>query len=80
MQNTTLSVGKKAPHDPKRLLLRGINPTTNLEMVQLYVENVTNVDSDEYSVIRSVKGDLALITFQNPQGLCVCTMCVLCVY
>ncbi|XP_048849154.1 protein mono-ADP-ribosyltransferase PARP10 isoform X2 [Brienomyrus brachyistius] len=67
VQNNTLFVGKKAPHDPKRLLLRGIKPCTSLEMVQLYVENMTDVDSNEYTVIRSPKGDLALITFQNPQ-------------
>ncbi|KAL4629917.1 poly ADP-ribose polymerase 10 isoform X1 [Arapaima gigas] len=66
VQNAKLLVRKKAPKDPRKLLFRGVNPLTSLELLQLYVENVTGADSQDYNIYLSRGRDLALVHFHEP--------------
>ncbi|XP_036371630.1 protein mono-ADP-ribosyltransferase PARP10 [Megalops cyprinoides] len=66
LQSVTLTVRKPAPKDPGKLLLRGINPQTSLELVELYVESVTGIETGDYTLYRSSGKDLVLIHFHTP--------------
>ncbi|KPP70001.1 hypothetical protein Z043_111206 [Scleropages formosus] len=66
VQNAKLLVRRKAPKDSSKLLLRGINPRTSLELIELYVENVTGVDCENYHIYLSLGSDLALVHFREP--------------
>ncbi|XP_018582601.2 protein mono-ADP-ribosyltransferase PARP10 isoform X1 [Scleropages formosus] len=66
VQNAKLLVRRKAPKDSSKLLLRGINPRTSLELIELYVENVTGVDCENYHIYLSLGSDLALVHFHEP--------------
>uniref|UniRef100_W5MPP2 Poly [ADP-ribose] polymerase n=1 Tax=Lepisosteus oculatus TaxID=7918 RepID=W5MPP2_LEPOC len=66
LQNATLTVRKPAPKDRGKLLLRGINPQISMEVLELYVENVTGVGSEDYTIYLSPERDIALIQFQRP--------------
>ncbi|XP_051992438.1 protein mono-ADP-ribosyltransferase PARP10-like isoform X2 [Xyrauchen texanus] len=62
LQETRLTVRKKTPKDPGHLLLRGLNPNTSLELVELYVENLTGMESDvDFTLYLSPSKDLVLI-------------------
>uniref|UniRef100_A0A3Q0RAZ5 RRM domain-containing protein n=1 Tax=Amphilophus citrinellus TaxID=61819 RepID=A0A3Q0RAZ5_AMPCI len=64
LHNVELSVRKPASKDPCRLLLRGINPNTNIEMIELYVENMTA--QDDFTLCPSPGRDLILIHLSEP--------------
>ncbi|XP_066571950.1 protein mono-ADP-ribosyltransferase PARP10 [Amia ocellicauda] len=66
LQNAKLTVRRPAPKDPGKLLLRRINPHTSMEILELYVENVTGMDSEDYTIYPGPAGDLALIQFHQP--------------
>ncbi|XP_074543233.1 protein mono-ADP-ribosyltransferase PARP10 isoform X2 [Halichoeres trimaculatus] len=61
LHNAELSVRKPATKDPRRLLLRGVNPNTNVEMIELYVENIIGLNPPDYSLHPSPGRDLILI-------------------
>lgn len=61
LHNAELSVRKPASKDPRKLLLRGINPNTNTEMIELYVENTMGLE--DYNLYPSPGSDLILIQF-----------------
>uniref|UniRef100_A0A3Q3LXA6 RRM domain-containing protein n=1 Tax=Labrus bergylta TaxID=56723 RepID=A0A3Q3LXA6_9LABR len=64
LHNAELCVRKPATKDPCRLLLRGINPKTSVEMIELFVENMMNLD--DYSLHPSPGRDLILIHLSQP--------------
>lgn len=67
LNKTKLTVRKKPPKDPGKLLLKGLNPNTALESVELYVENITSMDVDrDFTLYRSPDKDLVLIHLHNP--------------
>lgn len=66
LHNVELSVRKPATKDPCRLLLRGINPTTNIEMIELYVENMMGLYTPDYTLQPSPERDLILIHLSQP--------------
>ncbi|KAJ8403065.1 hypothetical protein AAFF_G00359810 [Aldrovandia affinis] len=66
LQDASLKVRKQAPKDPGKLLLRGINPHTHLELVELYVENTTGMATGDYTLYPSQGKDLVLIHFHRP--------------
>uniref|UniRef100_A0A4W5P0A0 Poly(ADP-ribose) polymerase family member 10 n=1 Tax=Hucho hucho TaxID=62062 RepID=A0A4W5P0A0_9TELE len=65
LSNAELTVRKPACKDPQRLLLRGFNPTTSQELVELYVENMMGMDMDEYTLYPSPSRDLVLVHFHQ---------------
>ncbi|XP_071769464.1 protein mono-ADP-ribosyltransferase PARP10 [Centroberyx gerrardi] len=66
LHNAELTVRKPASKDHCRLLLRGINPNTEIELIELYVENNMGLDQDDYTLHPSPRGDLILIHFHQP--------------
>lgn len=66
LHNVELSVRKPASKDRCRLLLRGLNPNTSTEMVELYVENTMGLDDSDYTLIPSPGGDFILVQLQQP--------------
>ncbi|KAG9355470.1 hypothetical protein JZ751_000308 [Albula glossodonta] len=66
LQGSSLTVRRQAPKDPGKLLLRGINPNTSLELVELYVENVTGMGSEDYILYPSRGKGLVLVQFHRP--------------
>lgn len=66
LHNVEMSVRRRAAKDPRRLLLRGINPSTSSEMLELYVENVFGLNDTDYSLYRSAGNDLLLIELRQP--------------
>ncbi|NP_001134085.1 Poly polymerase 10 [Salmo salar] len=65
LHNAELTVRKPACKDPWRLLLRGVNPTTSQELVELYVENMMGMDIDDYTLYPSPGRDLVLVHFHQ---------------
>lgn len=66
VHNVELSVRKPASKDPCRFLLKGINPSTSIEMIELYVENLLNLNVPEYTLLRSPDNKLVLIQLSQP--------------
>uniref|UniRef100_A0A6P8QTN9 Poly [ADP-ribose] polymerase n=1 Tax=Geotrypetes seraphini TaxID=260995 RepID=A0A6P8QTN9_GEOSA len=66
LQNVQLQVRRAAPSDPRRVLLKGLNPRTSPELLEMYIENMTKRKSGEFEIIRSFAGDQALIQLQEP--------------
>ncbi|XP_021323967.1 protein mono-ADP-ribosyltransferase PARP10 [Danio rerio] len=62
LHNTTLTLRRKPPKDPGKLLLRGLNPDTPMDYVELFVENITRLDLEtEFTLYPSPNKDLVLI-------------------
>ncbi|XP_072531780.1 protein mono-ADP-ribosyltransferase PARP10 [Salminus brasiliensis] len=59
-----LIVRKKPPKDCGKFVLRGLSPSTSLEMVELYVENLTGID--EYTLYPSAGRELVLLHVHKP--------------
>ncbi|XP_062292615.1 uncharacterized protein parp10 [Scomber scombrus] len=66
LHNVELSVRRPASKDRCRLLLRGIKPSTNIEMIELYVENMIGLNMSEYTLYPSKGRDLILIHLTQP--------------
>ncbi|XP_029022237.1 protein mono-ADP-ribosyltransferase PARP10 [Betta splendens] len=66
LHNVELTVRKAAPVDQCRLLLRGIKPTTMVNLIELYVENMMGLDVGDYTLCPSPGGDLILIHLSEP--------------
>lgn len=66
LHNVELSVRKPATKDPCLLLLRGINPNTNPEMIELFVENMIGLELPEFRLHPSPGRDLILIFLSQP--------------
>lgn len=66
LHNIELSVRKPASKDRCRLLLRGINPNTSSEMIELYVENMIGLNLSDYTLYPSPGRDLILIHLSQP--------------
>ncbi|XP_056254673.1 protein mono-ADP-ribosyltransferase PARP10 [Seriola aureovittata] len=66
LHNVELCVRKPASKDQCRLLLRGINPTTFSEMIELYVENMLGLNVTEYTLYPSPGTDFILIHLSQP--------------
>uniref|UniRef100_A0A667XJB9 RRM domain-containing protein n=1 Tax=Myripristis murdjan TaxID=586833 RepID=A0A667XJB9_9TELE len=66
LHNAELTVRKPASKDNCRLLLRGVSPNTNMELIELYVENMMELDEEDYTLSRSPGQDLVLIHCRQP--------------
>ncbi|KAM4630657.1 protein mono-ADP-ribosyltransferase PARP10 [Polymixia lowei] len=66
LHNVELTLRKPASKDQCRLLLRGFNPNTNMELVELYVENIMGIDMDDYTLYPSPGRDAILIHLHQP--------------
>uniref|UniRef100_A0A3B1JK99 RRM domain-containing protein n=2 Tax=Astyanax mexicanus TaxID=7994 RepID=A0A3B1JK99_ASTMX len=64
ISNSQLTVRKKPSKDHGKFVLRGLSPNTVLDMVELFVENLTG--TDEFSLYPSPGRDLVLIHLRNP--------------
>uniref|UniRef100_A0A1A8DAM2 Poly [ADP-ribose] polymerase n=1 Tax=Nothobranchius kadleci TaxID=1051664 RepID=A0A1A8DAM2_NOTKA len=64
--NTELSVRKSPSKDKRRLLLRGTNPDTNTEMIELYVENMLDLNVTDYTLVTWPGRDFILIHLSQP--------------
>ncbi|XP_061597665.1 protein mono-ADP-ribosyltransferase PARP10-like, partial [Cololabis saira] len=65
LHGSELTVRRPPSKDRRRLLLRGIKPSTSLEMVELYVENVV-VDGEDYTLHRPAGSDVVLVQLRQP--------------
>ncbi|XP_029977063.1 protein mono-ADP-ribosyltransferase PARP10 [Salarias fasciatus] len=61
VHNVELLVRRPAAKDPRRLLLRGVNPGTSSEMIELYVENMMGLNTQDYTLLPAPGRDLVLI-------------------
>ncbi|XP_028820578.1 protein mono-ADP-ribosyltransferase PARP10 isoform X2 [Denticeps clupeoides] len=66
LSGVTLTVRRKASKDPQRLLLHGLDPATSDELVEMYVENLMEVEPEEYALYRSAGNNLTIIHFHQP--------------
>ncbi|KAI5607270.1 poly [ADP-ribose] polymerase 10, partial [Silurus asotus] len=66
LSNATLIVRKKPWKDVGKLLLRGLSLTTSHDMLELYVENLTGIESDHYTLYPSPGKDLVLVHLHQP--------------
>lgn len=71
LSNSELRVRKPAPRDqlsppPWLLLLRGISPSTCLEMVGLYVENMLGLDAADYALSPAPGRDFIFVCLSQP--------------
>ncbi len=66
LHNVELSLRKPACKDRCRLLLRGINPNTCTEMIELFVENMMGLSDTEYTLYPSPGKDFTLIHLSQP--------------
>ncbi|XP_047461663.1 protein mono-ADP-ribosyltransferase PARP10 [Mugil cephalus] len=66
LHNVELSVRKPASKDRRRLLLRGVNPNTSTEMIELYVENMMGLNVQDYTLCPSPGRDFILIHLTQP--------------
>lgn len=67
LQNYTLTLRRKPPKDPGKLLLKGLNPHTPLDIVELFVENITRMTFEtEFTLYPSPNKDLVLIHLKRP--------------
>ncbi|XP_068432482.1 protein mono-ADP-ribosyltransferase PARP10 [Clinocottus analis] len=66
LHNVELSVRRPASKDQCRLLLRGINPNTSTEMIELYVENLMGLNMPDYTLYPSPGRDFIFILLNQP--------------
>ena len=64
--NAEITVRRPVLKDQRRLLLCGIQPQTCMELVELYVENVMEVDVDEYTLTLLPGQDALLVHLHQP--------------
>ncbi|XP_078542551.1 protein mono-ADP-ribosyltransferase PARP10 isoform X5 [Lissotriton helveticus] len=64
--NVELTVRSVPPKDLAKVLLKGLKPDVSRDVLELYVEYVTNCDSGEYTLHRVPSGEEVLIIFQEP--------------
>ncbi|KAJ6661515.1 hypothetical protein lerEdw1_014425 [Lerista edwardsae] len=68
LQDTQLLVAPAAPRDPGKVVLRGLDPQSSPELVELFVERLLNCERADCSVLRSPAGDQALVQLPEPLG------------
>lgn len=66
LHNVELSVRKPVPKDRCRLLLQGINPSTNVDMIELYVEKMMGLNTTDYILHPTLGRDCILIHLNQP--------------
>ncbi|MCJ8745997.1 hypothetical protein PDJAM_G00136690 [Pangasius djambal] len=66
LSDAKLIVRKKPPKDHGKLVLRGLSVSTSRDMLELYVENLTGIESDNYTLYLSPGKDLVLIHLHQP--------------
>ncbi|XP_036421356.1 protein mono-ADP-ribosyltransferase PARP10-like [Colossoma macropomum] len=66
LSDAELIVRRKPPKDRGKFLLRGLSSSTSLELVELYVENLMGINSDDYTLYPSAGKDLVLINLHTP--------------
>ncbi|XP_030203508.1 uncharacterized protein parp10 [Gadus morhua] len=64
--NAEITVRRPVLKDQRRLLLCGLQPNTCMELVELYVENVMEVDVDEYTLTPLLGRDALLVYLHQP--------------
>lgn len=65
--STRFTVRRKPPKDPGKLLIKGLNPNTGLDFLELFVENITEMEvGTDFSMYLSPSKDLVLIQLHRP--------------
>uniref|UniRef100_A0A8C6X1Y3 Poly(ADP-ribose) polymerase family member 10 n=1 Tax=Naja naja TaxID=35670 RepID=A0A8C6X1Y3_NAJNA len=64
LQEVQLTVQPAAPRDYGKVVLRGLNPQSSLELVELFVEHLLDCERDAYSIWRSPARDQVLVQLQ----------------
>ncbi|XP_060681205.1 protein mono-ADP-ribosyltransferase PARP10 isoform X1 [Hemiscyllium ocellatum] len=65
LQNVELVVKRAPPRDPKKIVLTGLNPQIEEDMLTLYLECITNRSSEQFTVHWDPDRKLALVNFQE---------------
>ncbi|XP_025031769.1 poly [ADP-ribose] polymerase 10 isoform X2 [Python bivittatus] len=68
LQGVHLTVQPAAPRDYGKVVLRGLNPQSSLELVELYVERMLDCGREDYAIHRSPAGDQVLVQLQAALG------------
>ncbi|CAH2286319.1 mono-ADP-ribosyltransferase PARP10 isoform X1 [Pelobates cultripes] len=63
IQDIKVQVQRPPPWDPGKIALRGLNPHTDIGMVKLYIENMS--DREILNTVLSADRTAALVTFQD---------------
>lgn len=66
LSDAKLIARKKPPKDDGKLVLRGVSASTSRDMLELYVENLTGLESDSYTLYQSPGKDLVLVHLHQP--------------
>ncbi|XP_034017433.1 protein mono-ADP-ribosyltransferase PARP10 isoform X3 [Thalassophryne amazonica] len=66
LHNIDMTVRKPASRDRHRLLLRGVNPNTSSDLVELFVENMVGVSMPDYTLHPTPERDVILIQLRYP--------------
>lgn len=66
LQNTELRVRKPARKDRRRLLLRGLGPSTSLDCIEMYVENTLGLNLEDYQLHFTPARDAVIIQLSQP--------------
>ncbi|KAK3511872.1 hypothetical protein QTP70_027460, partial [Hemibagrus guttatus] len=66
LSDAQLIIRKKPPKDHGKLVLRGLSPGISRDLLELYVENLTGIESDSYTLFLSPGKDLVLIHLHQP--------------
>ncbi|KAG7317400.1 hypothetical protein KOW79_019698 [Hemibagrus wyckioides] len=66
LSDAQLIIRKKPPKDHGKLVLRGLSPSTSRDLLELYVDNLTGIESDNYTLFQSPGKDLVLIHLHQP--------------
>eukprot|EP00066_Takifugu_rubripes_P018234 XP_011607500.1 PREDICTED: poly [ADP-ribose] polymerase 10 isoform X1 [Takifugu rubripes] len=66
LQNTELRVRKPARKDRRRLLLRGLGPSTSLDCIEMYVENILGLNLEDYQLHFTPARDAVIIQLSQP--------------
>uniref|UniRef100_A0A665V4K7 RRM domain-containing protein n=1 Tax=Echeneis naucrates TaxID=173247 RepID=A0A665V4K7_ECHNA len=66
LHNVELTVRKPPSKDHSRLLLSGIKPDTNTELIELYVENMMELNVTDYTLYPSPGREFILIHLSKP--------------
>ncbi|XP_069077261.1 protein mono-ADP-ribosyltransferase PARP10 isoform X1 [Pleurodeles waltl] len=64
--NVELTVRSVPPRDRAKVVLKGLKPDVRQDVLELYVEYVTNCDSGEYTLHRVPSREEVLIQFHQP--------------
>ncbi|XP_028673864.2 protein mono-ADP-ribosyltransferase PARP10 isoform X1 [Erpetoichthys calabaricus] len=61
-----ISVREPIPKDPGKLLFCGIKPSTPTDILEIFIENISGVDTEDYILYPALEEGLVLVQFHTP--------------